>query len=185
MEDREIVDLYWARDERALKETGKKYGRLLRKLSLGILCSDEDCEEVLNDAYLAAWNSIPENRPDNLCAYLCRITRNLSLNRRRFNTADKRRSEYDLCLEELQDFLRTPDSVETSFDAADTGRLISAFLAAQDPQTRGIFLRRFWFFDPPSAIAKRYGMKINTVKSILYRTKLRLSEYLKSEGVQL
>lgn len=182
MEDRDIVNLFWARDEAALKESEIKYGKLLRKLSLGVLRSEEDSEEILNDTYLAAWNSIPDNRPNNLGAYLCRIARNLSLNKRRWRGAEKRNAEYDVCLEELSEFLPGTAGVEEEFDARETGRLISSFLYTQDPKHRMVFLRRYWYFDTPEEIAERCGMKVNTVKSMLYRTKCRLFAYLKEKG---
>ena len=185
MEDREIVDLYWARNETALTETGTKYGLLLRKLALGILCSEQDCEEVLNDTYLAAWNSMPDNRPHNLGAYLCRIVRNLALNKRRWRTAEKRNAEYDVCLDELTAFFPSSSSVEDDFDARETARMISSFLYTQDATNRQIFLRRYWFFDTPEEIAEMFGMKPNTVKSILYRTKTKLLRYLREEGRQV
>lgn len=184
MEDTEIVALFWARDEAALKACAEKYGKLLYKLSLGILCAKEDCEEVLDDAYLAAWNAIPPERPQHLGAYLCRIVRNLSVKKYRYNHAAKRSGAYAACVDELAELLPAAGSVEDSFDAAETGALISAFLREQDENTRALFVRRYFFLDTPAEIAARYGMKNNTVKSILYRTRKRLADYLKEKGVQ-
>ena len=184
MEDTEIVALFWARDEAALDACAEKYGKLLYKLSLGVLCAKEDCEEVLDDAYLAAWNAIPPARPQHLGAYLCKIVRNLSVKKYRYNHAAKRSTVYAACIDELAELLPAPENVETAFDAAETGALISAFLRAQDPNTRALFVRRYFFLDTPAEIAARYGMKQNTVKSILYRTRKKLAEYLQKEGVQ-
>lgn len=184
MEDSEIVALFWARDEAALTASAEKYGKLLYRLSLGILCAKEDCEEVVNDAYLAAWNAIPPCRPDHLGAYLSRIVRNLSIKKFRYNTAAKRKSEYSVCLEELSEFLPASGGTEADFDAAETGRLISDFLRTLPPEHRRIFVRRFYFFDTPEAIAAAYGINLNTVKSVLYRTKQKLAAYLAEEGVR-
>ena len=185
MEDRDIVALFWARDEAALRESEAKYGKLLYKLSLGILCAKEDCEEVVNDSLLAAWNAIPPNKPEYLGAFLSRIVRNLSAKKYRYNNAVKRRGEYGVCLEELAEFLPASDSAEKDFDAEETGRLISAFLHTLPPAHRRVFVRRFYFFDSAEEIAALYGMNPNTVKSILYRTKQKLAAYLAGEGVEL
>lgn len=184
MEDREIVALYWARDEEALRESEAKYGRLLYKLSLGILCAKEDCEEVVDDALLAAWNAIPPARPENLGAYLSRIVRNLSIKKFRYNNASKRKSEYAACLEELSEFLPSQSDTEGDFDAAETGRLISDFLRTLPPEHRRIFVRRFYYFESPEVIAGTDGINLNTVKSVLYRTKQKLAAYLAGEGVR-
>ena len=184
MDDREIVALFWARDEAALKASAEKYGRLLYKLSLGILRAKEDCDEVLNDAYLAAWNAIPPERPAHLGAYLCKIVRNLSIKKYRYNHAAKRSGEYDACIDELSELLPAAETVETAFDAAETGAMISAFLRQQDARTRWIFIRRFYFMDSPEAIAAAGGLKLNTVRSTLYRTKKKLIDYLSQRGVR-
>lgn len=183
MEDPEIVALYWEREERALEETEKKYGRLLRQLAFSILRSEADSEEAFNDTLLAAWNAMPEQRPLNLRAFLCRIVRNTALNKRRGLTARKRDSQYDVCLDELSAVLPAGEGVEERFDAAETARLINRFLYNEKEQARRIFLLRYYFFLPPEQIAERLGMKDSTVRSILFRTRNRLLEYLTEEGV--
>ena len=185
MEDRDIVALYWDRDEAAIRETQNKYGRLLQKLALGILRFHEDGEEVVNDACLAAWNAIPPERPQSLGAYLCKITRNLALNRVRRDRTVKRGGNYEICSEELLEFLPAETDVEASFDAKETGALISAFLRSQKPEDRRLFLLRYWYFSSPEEIAAKCGMNVNTVKSRLYRTRQRLFAFLKEEGVQV
>ena len=185
MEDREIVAFFIARNEAALTETEKKYGRLLKQLALGVLRSEEDAEEVVNDAYLSAWNAVPAERPLYLGAYLCRVVRNAALSRLRWKNAAKRGSECEVCIDELTELLPANETVEQRFDADETARLIDRFLYGKKKRVRQIFLRRYWFFDTPEEIAERYGMKPNTVKSILYRTRLQLFEYLKEEGVDL
>ena len=90
MEDEKIVQLYWDRDERAIPETAAKYGGYCTSIAQNILGSAEDAEECVNDTYMSAWNSIPPHRPGNLCTFLGKLTRNLSLNRYRYSTARKR-----------------------------------------------------------------------------------------------
>ena len=130
MEDAAIVALYWARDEQALAETAEKFGAYCRKIADNILHSAHDAEECENDTWLAAWNSMPTNRPAQLAPYLGRITRNLALDRFDRAAAQKRGSGQTCApLDELAECVAAPGSVEDSFDAAETGRLISAFSA--------------------------------------------------------
>ena len=59
MQDEMIVALYWQRDEKAISETERKYGRYLSKIAYNILSDWEDSKETVNDTYLKAWNSMP------------------------------------------------------------------------------------------------------------------------------
>ena len=152
MEDAAIVALYWARDEQALTETAAKFGAYCRKIADNILHSAHDAEECENDTWLAAWNSMPTNRPARLAPYLGRITRNLALDRFDRAAAQKRGSGQTCApLDELAECVAAPGSVEDSFDAAETGRLISAFLRTLPEETRSIFLRRYCCRDRPRA----------------------------------
>ena len=156
MEDAAIVALYWARDEQALSETAAKFGAYCRKIADNILHSAHDAEECENDTWLAAWNSMPDNRPARLAPYLGRITRNLALDRFDKATAQKRGCGQSFApLDELAECVAAPGSVEESFDAAETGRLISAFLRTLPEETRTIFLRRYWYCDATADIAAR------------------------------
>ena len=180
MEDAAIVALYWARDEQALAETAAKFGAYCRKIADNILHSAHDAEECENDTWLAAWNSMPTNRPARLAPYLGRITRNLALDRFDRAAAQKRGSGQTCApLDELAECVAAPGSVEDSFDAAETGRLISAFLRTLPEETRSIFLRRYWYCDATADIAARYGLTESKVRVTLHRTRGRLAAYLK------
>ena len=48
MQDDGIVGLYWKRDETAIRETEKKYGNYLLKISYNILFDLEDSKESVN-----------------------------------------------------------------------------------------------------------------------------------------
>ena len=184
MEDSAIVALYWARDERALAETVAKFGAYCRRIAMNILADAADAEECENDTWLAAWNSMPENRPARLAPYLGRITRNLALDRHSAAAAQKRGGgQAQLVLDELAECLPGTANVEHAFDATETGRLISAFLKEQPQQTRQIFLRRYWYCDGTAAIAKRCGMGESAVRVSLHRTRQKLADYLKAQGV--
>lgn len=180
MEDEKIVALYWARSETAIRETDKKYGRLLHHLSCNILRSKSDAEECVNDTYLSAWNAMPPQRPSLLRAFLCRIARNLSLNRYDHIHAAKRNPECACSLEELYSVL------SFSQDPADELALseaINSFLAALPQQSREIFLRRYWCFDSIKQIARRCNCSESKVTSILFRTRNLLREHLKEGGI--
>lgn len=79
VDDKQIVDLYWARSETAITETEKKYGRYCHYIAYQILLSDEDAKEIVNDTYLKVWNTIPPQRPAQLKPYVGMISRQLAL----------------------------------------------------------------------------------------------------------
>ena len=186
MTDADIVALYWARDEQAIAQTAPKFGAYCRKIAMNLLGSQEDAEECENDTWMAAWNSMPQNRPDKLAPYLGRITRNLALDLRERQNAKKRGGgQTETVLEELEECLAAPDRVEDAFDAAETGRLISDFLRTLPAQTRTIFLRRYWYCDATADIAKRYGIGESKVRVTLHRTRGKLAAYLQEKGVSL
>ena len=178
MEDGEIIELYFSRNENAIKETAAKYGRLTMSVAYNILRSPEDAEECVNDTYLGVWNSIPPARPNNLRAFICKIARNLSLNKLKYNTAAKRSPELLLSLNELEEVI-ADDKLP---DGGDLSGLISEFLRAQKPDARNVFLRRYWFADSVAEIADRYSFSESKVKSMLFHTRNKLREYLRKEG---
>lgn len=183
MDDREIIALYFARDERALDETAAKYGRLCFGVAARLLDSREDAEECVNDTYLGAWNAIPPTRPTSLSAYLCKITRNLSLKRLEQAGAVKRTAVL-VPLMELEEVLSSGNAAERS-EGSELARLLDAFLRQEKVDARRVFLRRYFFFDSVSEIAARYGFGESRVKSMLSRTRGRLREYLRKEGFEL
>lgn len=186
MEDSAIVALYWARDEQALTETSAKFGAYCRKIALNLLGSLSDAEEVENDTWMAAWNSMPENRPARLAPYLGRITRNLALDRRDKANAQKRGGgQAEVVLEELEGCLAGPGRVEHTVEAADTARMISTFLRSQPEPARGIFIRRYWYCDSTADIAARYSLPEGRVRVILHRTRNKLKKYLTAQGVNV
>ncbi|WP_294540856.1 sigma-70 family RNA polymerase sigma factor [uncultured Gemmiger sp.] len=186
MEDSAIVALYWARDEQALTESAAKFGAYCRKIALNLLGDLSDAEEVENDTWMAAWNSMPENRPARLAPYLGRITRNLALDRRDKGMAQKRGGgQAELLLEELEGCLAGPERVEHAVDAAETARMISAFLRRQPEPARGIFIRRYWYCDSMADIGARYAMPEGRVRVILHRTRSRLKKELTAQGVNV
>lgn len=182
MEDHDIVALYLARSETAIVETAKKFGAYCRTIAWNILASRRDAEECENDTWLAAWNSIPPNRPQRLAPYLGRITRNLALDRYDQAHAAKR-GGFSGVLEELDDCLPSPAMVHDQVETAETARRISDFLRAQPEQARRIFLRRYWYCDKTGDIARRYGISESKVRVTLHRMREKLKAFLEQEGV--
>lgn len=183
MEDKEILDLYFARDEQAVVETDRKYGGYCFTLANSILHNEQDAEETVSDTYLKVWNAIPPKRPSIFKMFLAKITRNLSFSRWRSYTADKRGGgEMELVLEELSSCIAAPVGVEDQLNAKELAKAIRAFLNTLPIREQDIFLRRYFFVEESEAIAKRYGMKTATVQRTLSRTRMKLKKYLTQEG---
>jgi RNA polymerase sigma-70 factor (ECF subfamily) len=185
MDDSQIIDLFFERSEQAINELSKKYGRVCKKVSQNILNNMLDAEECVNDAYLGTWNSIPPQRPNPLLTYVCRIVRNLSIKKYHANTAAKRNSYYDVALEELEDCLPSLDTADKELDARELAKIIDAFLDTLDRDNRVMFVRRYWFSDPLSEIAKMFGITEHNVSVRLSRIRAKMKKYLEEEGVSL
>lgn len=183
MEDGAIVNLYWARDPEAIQETGRKYGGYCRAIARNILADRRDEEECLNDTWLNAWNAMPENRPGLLGPFLGKITRNLAFTRWRAGRTEKRGGgELPLVLDELAECVSSADTLQ-EIEAAELGDIINQFLHALPERECNVFLRRCWFAEPMADIARRYGMRESTVRTSLFRSREKLRQYLKKEGL--
>ena len=183
MEDKRIIELFWERSEAAIKESAKKYGRYLRRIAFNVLGNEQDCEEVENDTYLRAWNSIPPEKPSSLKGYLAVICRNLACNRYNINTA-KKRGEHDKALSELSDALPEDDGRDLAESVA-LRQAVEKFLLSLDEKTRNIFLQRYFYLYPLASIAKGNGMKESAVSMLLFRTRKKLKEYLQKEDIDI
>lgn len=184
MEDREILDLYFRRDEDAIVCTREKYGGYCHRIALNILSLREDAEESVSDTWLRAWNTIPPARPDPMRAFLGRITRNLALSRWRKSRAQKRGgSEVELCFDELSDCLPGGAEPERIIEAKALADAVNAFLSTLKPRERSVFLARYWFFASVREIAERTGKSESAVKSSLFRTRQKLYDHLRKEGL--
>lgn len=183
MDDERIVALYWERSEQAIAETQIKYDRYLQKIAQNILYNLEDSRESVNDTYLAAWNSMPPHRPGILSAYLAKLTRRISIDRFRYRTRGKRvASEYALSLSELSDCVSGGNTTEEIVNAKALADAIGVYLRLQSQEVQTAFLGRYYFLDPVKEIARYLGMSESKVKSLLYRTRIGLKEYLEKEG---
>ena len=183
MEDETIVTLYWDRDETAIRETETKYDRYLTKIAYNILADMEDSRESVNDTYLAAWNSMPPQRPALLSTYLAKLTRRISIDRFRYRTRDKRKgSQYALSLSELDECVSGGNTTEEIVNVNLLADTIGIFLRLQSEDTRTAFIGRYYFLDSLKEISSYTGMSESKIKSLLHRTRLNLKAYLEKEG---
>ncbi len=183
MQDTEIVELYWQRDERAIACTDKKYRHYLHTIAYNILNSREDSQESVNDTYLAAWDSIPPHKPQVLSTYLGKLTRRISIDLFRKRNAQKRAgSEYALSLDELNECLSAGDTTQQALDSGLLADAIAAYLKTLPQEARNVFLGRYYYLDPVAKIAQYCRISQSKVKILLYRTRQGLGQHLKEEG---
>lgn len=186
MEDSQIVDLFLARDEAAIRHTAQIYGPRLRRLSQGIVNDAETAKECENDTYLQAWQRIPPQEPRSyLFAFLARIARNLSIDRCRSQERLKRNAIIVELSAELECCIPAPDDTQCRIDARILAKAISTFLKSLPEAQRNVFVRRYWFADSVADISRRYHMTQSKVKSMLFRTRSSLRSYLEKEGYEL
>lgn len=185
MLDHEIVDLYWARNENAIKETNVKYGGYCRTIAMNIVANAEDSEECINDTYLSAWNTMPEERPQMLAPYLAAIVRNHALTLyRKAHSIKRGAGQTALALDELCE-VADSSSTEEMADMSLLSEHINKFLAGLGSNDRIIFVRRYFYVDALSDIAEKLSMSESAVKSQLFRTRQKLKSYLIQEGYEL
>lgn len=186
MDEKQIIELYWARSERAIAETARKYGKFCHRIALNILENHEDSEECVNDTYLKTWNAIPPRRPSKLSAFLGKITRNLALKKYEMYTAEKRGGgQVPLALEELSECIPDPNTVERAVSDRILADKLNIFLAQLPAETRMIFMRRYWNLSSVKDIAAACGVSESKVKMSLMRTRGKLRSFLEQEGIEL
>ena len=183
MEDKQIVELFFSRDERAIAECQNVYSNYCFTVAYNILGSRQDCEECLNDTWLKAWNSIPPQKPANLKMYLARIARNTALDVYYRDNAEKRvNSKMTVAYEELANIVSDTDGEVDLHLLEDS---INRFLARQKKRDRSVFIRKYFYWEDNEEIAERYGLSETNVSTILNRTRTRLRDFLRKEGYEL
>lgn len=185
MEDSKIIELFFARSEDAIKQLSNKYEKLCIKTAYNILGNQEDSEECVNDSYLAVWNTVPPKNPNPLLTFLLKIVRNISINRYAYNHAQKRAGNYQECLDEFAWCVSVQDTPEEQYDASLLTSYISEFLNTLNKTNRLIFVRRYWYMDSYSDIAKWTGLRENAVRTRLSRQRDALKTFLMKRGVNL
>lgn len=183
LQDKEIVCAIAQKDETALTAAQLKYGVYCLSIAERIVGSRETAEECVNDALHSVWNSIPPQQPENLKLYLAAVTRNLALNRRKAEQAQKRGGrEIDAVFDELSECLTAGETPESAVLEQQLGETVKAFLKTLPQRERDIFLRRYFFTESTNEIAKRFGIRESNVLMILSRTRKKLRKHLQREG---
>ncbi|MBR0135841.1 MAG: sigma-70 family RNA polymerase sigma factor [Clostridia bacterium] len=186
MNDAQIIELFFSRNEKALSECKRQYGSYCRALARRILGPGGDAEEAENRAYLAAWESIPPQKPESVMAYLGKLTRRKAIDLLRADTRKKRGgSEYSGTVEELDECLYASPSAESEAERALLRDALNAFLRSLPEKSRLIFMRRYWWLSPVSEIARDLSMSESAVKMQLLRTRQKLKEHLEKEGFSI
>lgn len=182
MDDEAIIELFWARDETAIKNADLKYGNRLYRLAMKFLCNREDAEESVNDTYLTAWKTIPPQKPQYLFAYLAKICRFTSFGKLDRKTAKKRQAEIVELTAELESCIPA-SSMETDIEGERIGHILDIFLAGLSEEKRLLFMRRYWYGDSIKDISEHYGIGESKVKVSLLRTRNALRKFLEKEGI--
>ncbi len=183
MEDRKILELLLARAEEAIAALDAKYGRLCQRIAMNILGVEADAEECRADTALSVWDTVPPHEPDPLMPYVCRIARNLAIDRYRYNHAAKRDTSADVLLSEIGDVVTDTECAEDEAMAADVAGAISDFLRTQRPEDRKLFVRRYWYGDSVESVAAAAGISVNNASVKLHRMRGRLRTYLEKRGI--
>lgn len=179
MQDKDILELYNARDESAIPATRARCGALVRRILSGILHAPQDEEECENDTYLAAWNAIPPAQPESLPAYIAKLARNTACRRLEYMTAAKRNPEVLLSLDELGDCIGETPANRSDAELRET---INGFLETLKPAHRKVFLLRYWQFLSVTEVAEQMGYSKSKTEAILHRTRSKLRQYLEERG---
>lgn len=186
MDDKRIIELYWARNESALIQTKAKYSRYCYRIAHNILQNPEESEEAENDTYLDAWNAMPPHRPSSLSAFLGKITRRIALDMLRRNNAEKRGGgQALLSLDELKECIPSENRIDESLQAAQLATLIDQFLRSLPRVERSVFICRYWHCESIKHIASQFCFTQSKVKTMLHRTRQKLKECLEKEGICL
>ena len=184
MTDSQIIALFWDRNEDAIRETDRAYGRRLHVLSDRILRNEQDAQESVSDTYLKTWEAIPLQRPAYFFAYLAKLCRNFSLSRLQWQSTAKRSAQVVELTREMDECI--PDhSLERKLEGEELGQLLNTFMDGLSRENRLIFLRRYWYADPVREIAERYQISESKVKTQLHRTRKKLQQFLEGKGIRV
>lgn len=185
MEDKKIIQLFWERSEDAIKETEMKFSSYLHTIAHNVLRDREDARECVCDTYLCAWKDIPPSYPDNLKAYLSKITRNLAISHLRQKTSLKRGKNVTLIsISELDECIPGRYSVDEKVDEAFLKEVLNEFLESLPEEKRMLFMKRYWFCYSVKEIAGQLGVKEKYVTNVLYQTRRKLKEFLEKRGYE-
>lgn len=180
MEDKTIVELLYVHNEKGLIETKKKYHNLLYELSYGIVRNREDSEECTNDTYLKIWKVIPPNKPTFFKAFICKITRQISIDKYRYNHSKNRKD--NVAIEDLNYEICSKDLVESKVDEKILIDEINNFISNLDIESQVLFVRRYFFFEEVKNLSNKFDLSVNYINVKLFRIRNKLKKHLESEG---
>lgn len=183
MTDEGIIELFFARSDKAIEALATKYGEAMRSVSYHILHNDQDVEECVNDAYLSVWNVIPPTRPNPLCAFVCRVCRNVSLTRYKYNKAQKRDGRYNVSLEEIAEIVPSEQTIEREIEDEALTMVLNDWLGGLNKRNLYVFMRRYWFCEAVTDIARATKLSEAAVYLRLDRMKKSLAKHLAERGI--
>lgn len=186
MEDRDIIAMFYARCEDAIAETGKKYGALLMNIALNVLGDRFTAEECVSDTYLRAWDTIPPEKPEVFSAYLAKIVKNRSIDAYRRNHSEKRKkTSFAESFEELSELVSGKESTESEVDGKLLSEAIDRYLREIPEERRRVFILRYFYCDPLKKIGRDMDITVPKLKSMLFRERAALRDYLEEEGFNI
>ena len=185
MEDSMIIEMYWNRNENAIEETNKKYGKYCFSVANNILNSKEDSDECVNDTWLRTWNIVPPKKPDKFRIFLAKITRNLSFDKYKSKNTAKRSGEMLYILDELSECISGGNTTDNEVDMKLLADCINSFLKTVSQRDRTVFLRRYFYAEPVGSIAEKLNITANNASAILSRLRNKLREHLTKEGFEI
>ncbi|MBQ8392822.1 MAG: sigma-70 family RNA polymerase sigma factor [Clostridia bacterium] len=185
MDDKEIIRLFNERSEQAISQSDRMYGKYCYSIAYRIVENEDDAKEIVNDTFLKAWNTIPPENPHSLCGYFGMLARSTAIDRLRYNTSLKRTgSRTDIAIVELYDCIPQANPGDI-VDKMSLNKALNNFLKSISERNRNIFIRRYWYVDSLSEIAKRLSISENSVKAILLRLRRSFKKFLEKEGVEI
>lgn len=185
MNDSEIIDLYWQRNQEAITQTSLKYENLLKKISFSILSQKDDVEENINDSYFSLWNLMPPKRPLHFPAFICKVARNLALKKYEYINAQKRNPNVSVSLTELEECVSGSNSVIDEAERAVIAESINRFLKSQRNDYRAIFIKRYFYFLTVKEISEQMDMSETKITTVLHRMRKSLKQALIKEGYDI
>ena len=184
MEDKQIIELYWERNQEAISQTAEKYGNYCTTIARNILQNEEDAEECVNDTWLGAWNSIPPKRPEHLPSFLGKLTRYKAIDCWRASHREKRGGcAVEIALDEIAEVVPACDSPEQDILNQELVQAINRFLASLTATERNVFIVRYWYLVDIAGISERFGFSYSKVHSMLHRIRKKLRQYLQKENL--
>lgn len=182
MEDIDIVNLIYNRDDLGIEKLKLKYNILLYNLAFSILSNKGDSEESVNDTYLKIWKTIPPYKPTYLKSFACKIARQISIDKYRKN---HRKNEKETFLNELDYEVACNYGLDNEFDKNELVNIINAFLEKLDIETKVIFIRRYFLNESVKSLSSRFNISETNISVKLLRVRKKLKKHLELEGYQV